>query len=83
MFTIIIMTSIAIQKYIAQKISEIDDDLILKQIKNLIDSKSNKVYEFSNEQLMLLEESENQLINKDFVNDLEMDNKVIKWQKDK
>lgn len=83
MFTIIIMTAIAIQKYIAQKISEIDDDLILKQIKNLIDSKSNKVYEFSNEQLMLLEESENQLINKDFVNDLEMDNKVIKWQKDK
>lgn len=83
MFTIIIMTAIAIQKYIAQKISEIDDDLILKQIKNLIDSKSNKVYEFSNEQLMLLEESENQLINKGFVNDLEMDNKVIKWQKDK
>ena len=83
MFTIIIMTAIAIQKYIAQKISEIDDDLILKQIKNLIDSKSNKVYEFSNEQLMLLEESENQLFNKDFVNDLEMDNKVIKWQKDK
>ena len=77
------MTAIAIQKYIAQKISDIEDDLILKQIKNLIDSKQEIVYELSNEQLNLLEESKNQYLNNDFIDDFEMEKRVAAWQKGK
>ncbi len=77
------MTAIAIQKYIAQNIIDIDDDVILNQIKKLIDSKKQTVYELSHEQVLMFNESQNQYANGEFIDDLEMDKKVEQWQKGK
>ena len=77
------MTAIAIQKYIAQNIIDNDDDVILNQIKKLIDSKKQTVYELSHEQVLMFNESQNQYANGEFIDDLEMDKKVEQWQKGK
>ena len=78
-----IMTASAIQKYISQNIIDIDDDLILNQIKKLIDSKKHTVYELSHEQVLMFNESQKQYANGEFIDDLEMDKKVEQWQKGK
>jgi hypothetical protein len=77
------MTAIALQKYIAAKINTIDDDAILVKIKNLIDSKTPKIYSLNEAQVQLLEEAQIQFKNGDFIDDLEMDKRVEQWQKGK
>lgn len=75
------MTAIALQKYIAAKINTIDDDAILVKIKNLIDSKNQKIYSLNEAQVQLFEQAQIQLKNGDFIDDLEMDKRVEQWQK--
>lgn len=77
------MTAVTIQKYIAQKITHIDDDAILKQIKKLIDSNTEKAYNLNDEQILLFNESQNQYAKGEFIDDLEMDKRVEQWQKGK
>ena len=77
------MTAIALKQYIANKIIDIDDNLILEKIRNLIDSKSEIVYELSKEQINLFNESQVQFKNEDYIDDLEMDKKFALWQKEK
>lgn len=77
------MTAIALQKYIVSKINDIDDGIILEKIKNLIDSKPEKVYELSDEQINLFNESLDQYKNGNYIDASEMDKKVEEWQKGK
>lgn len=77
------MTAIALQKYIVSKIVDINDDIILEKIKKLIDSKPEKVYELSEEQVNLFNESQDQYKNGNYIDDSEMDKKVLEWQKGK
>lgn len=77
------MTAIALQKYIVSKINDIDDGIILEKIKNLIDSKPEKVYELSDEQINLFNESLDQYKNGNYIDASEMDKKVLEWQKGK
>lgn len=77
------MTAIALQKYIVSKIVDINDDIILEKIKKLIDSKPEKVYELTEEQVTLFNESKNQHQEGIFIDDIEMDKKVAEWQKGK
>ncbi len=77
------MTAIALKQYITNKIIDIDDNLILEKIRNLIDSKSEIVYNLSEEQINLFNEAQVQYKNGDYIDDLEMDKKVALWQKGK
>ncbi len=77
------MTAIALQKYIVSKIVDINDDIILEKIKNLIDSKPEKTYKLSDEQVNLFNESQDQYKNGNYIDDSEMDKKVLEWQKGK
>ncbi len=77
------MTAIALKQYITNRIIDIDDDVILEKIKNLIDSNSEKVYELSDEQIILFNEAQIQFKNGEYIDDLEMDKKVEEWQKGK
>ncbi len=77
------MTAIALQKYIVSKIVDINDDIILEKIKKLIDSKPKKVYQLTDEQVTLFNESKNQYKNGNYINASEMDKKVLEWQKGK
>ena len=77
------MTAIALKQYITNRIIDIDDDVILEKIRNLIDSSSEKVYELSDEQIILFNEAQIQYKNGDYIDDLEMDKKVEEWQKGK
>jgi hypothetical protein len=77
------MTAIALKQYITNRIIDIDDDVILEKIRNLIDSNSEKVYELSDEQIILFNEAQIQYKNGDYIDDLEMDKKVEEWQKGK
>ena len=77
------MTAIALKQYIANKIIDIDDNLILEKIRSLIDSKPEIVYELSEEQINLFNEAQVQYKNGDYIDDLEMDKKFALWQKGK
>ena len=77
------MTAIALKQYIANKIVSVDDNVILEKIKSLIDSMLVKDYELSTEQIILLNESQVQYHNGDFIEESVMDKKVEEWQKTK
>lgn len=77
------MTAIALKQYIANKIVSVDDNIILEKIKSLIDSTLVKDYKVSAEQIVLLNESQVQYHNGDFIEESVMDKKVEEWQKTK
>ena len=77
------MTAVALKQYISNKIIDIDDDIILEKIKILIDSMPEKIYELSDEQIFLFNESQDQYKNGNFIDDIEMDKRAEEWQKGK
>ena len=72
-----------LKEYIISKIRLTSDKDFLTRIKEIIDVDASKIYSLSLEQIKLLEESEIQYENKNFIGEFQMDNLVDKWLKEK
>lgn len=77
------MTAIALQQYIANKISDIDDDVILEKIKNRIDYKTEKIISLSPFQTRRIDESRLQFLKDDHIEQEEMIKKMSQWMSQK
>lgn len=77
------MGATELKEYIISKIRLTSDEDFLSRIKEIIDVDDSKIYSLSNEQIKLIEESEIQYENKNFIDEFQMDNLVDKWLKEK
>ena len=77
------MGATELKEYIISKIRLTSDEEFLSRIKEIIDIDDSKIYSLSDEQIKLLEESEIQYGNKNFIDEFQMDNLVDKWLKEK
>lgn len=77
------MGATELKEYIISKIRLTSDEDFLSRIKEIIDVDDSKIYSLSEEQIKLLEESELQYENKNFIDEFQMDNLVDKWLKEK
>ncbi|WP_395054373.1 hypothetical protein [Flavobacterium sp.] len=77
------MGATELKEYIISKIRLTSDEEFLSRIKEIIDIDDSKIYSLSDEQIKLLEESEIQYENKNFIDEFQMDNLVDKWLKEK
>lgn len=77
------MGATELKEYIISKIRLTSDEDFLSRIKEIIDVDDSKIYSLSEEQIKLLEESEIQYENKNFIDEFQMDNLVDKWLKEK
>jgi hypothetical protein len=76
------MTTIALKKYLVTKINLIDDDSVLKQLKEIIQN-NEKGYQLSDYHLKRLEESRKQFAEGNFYIQEEVELIVEKWLKEK
>jgi len=76
------MTTIALKKYLITKINLIDDDSVLKQLKEIIQN-NEKGYQLSDYDLKRLEESRKQFSEGNFYIQEEVELIVEKWLKEK
>lgn len=76
------MTTIALKKYLVTKINLIDDDSVLKQLKDIIQN-NEKVYQLSDYHLKRLEASRKQFGEGNFYTQDEVELIVEKWLKEK
>ncbi len=77
------MGATELKEYIISKIRLTSDEDFLSRIKEIIDVDDSKIYSLSDKQIKLLEESEIQYENKNFIDEFQMDNLVDKWLKEK
>jgi hypothetical protein len=77
-----IMTTIALKKYLVEKINLLEDDVVLKQLKKVV-QKNEKVYELSEFQINLVNEAREDIKNGNFISKEDMDKKVEAWAKRK
>ena len=77
------MGATELKEYIISKIRLTSDEDFLSRIKEIIDVDDSKIYSLSDEQIKLLEDSELQYENKNFIDEFQMDNLVDKWLKEK
>lgn len=74
------MTSIELKQHLIQKISEIDDEVFLNAIKTILDAKSpSRVLHFSQEQLIDIQASKEEIEQGNYLEQDEMDKKFNKW----
>ena len=76
------MGATELKEYIISKIRLTSDEDFLSRIKEIIDVDDSKIYSLSDEQIKLLEDSELQYENKNFIDEFQMDNLVDKWLKE-
>lgn len=78
----LVMTTIALKKYLISRINLIDDDTVLDEIKKILDT-TEKVYELSPYQINLVNEAREDIKNGNFITQEEMNLKVATWAKRK
>lgn len=76
------MAAIDLKEYIISKIKLTSDEDFLMKVKEFIDVDAT-VYSLSNEQINLVEESNEQYQNGNFIDEAEMNKRVDKWTKEK
>ena len=76
------MAAIDLKEYIISKIKLTSDEDFLMKVKEFIDEDA-AVYSLSNEQINLVEESNEQYQNGNFIDEAEMNKRVDKWTKEK
>jgi len=76
------MAAIDLKEYIISKIKLTSDEDFLMKVKEFIDEDAT-VYSLSNEQINLVEESNEQYLNGKFIDETEMNKRVDKWTKEK
>ena len=76
------MAAIDLKEYIISKIKLTSDEDFLMKVKEFIDEDAT-VYSLSNEQINLVEESNEQYQNGNFIDEAEMNKRVDKWTKEK
>jgi hypothetical protein len=78
----LVMTTVALRKYLVSKINLLEDDAVLDELKKIVD-RNEKVYVLSEYQLEKIAISRKQIEEGNFLTQEEMDRKVEEWAKRK
>lgn len=78
----VVMTTIALKKYLVSKINLLDDNSVLDEIKEIVE-KNEKVYKLSDYQLDRLAKSREQFTNGEFYTQEQVDLRIEEWLKEK
>lgn len=78
------MTTLQLKRLLINRINEIDDIAFLKEIKNILDSKSKQqILKLTQEQRLEIQESKNEIDKGYYIGQSELDKEVERWANEK